>query len=160
MSQTAPSAFGALNSATVTIAAEPRQVWPILLDRARWVEGFIGKTHLDGPFGEVGERALYTSSTEEGPAASRIEEILTAEIDRRLVTRLAAAESDATYAFAEWRLSPRDDGCALEMNLYWLDYPEQDGDWPAARNLRTEYMRHTQAAIEGHLVRIRAAAES
>lgn len=155
-----PPAFGAVNTATVEVHVPPEDVWPVLFNRARWLDGFVGKESIDGPLDAVGERALFTSRAPDGAPASRIEEILLSERPRRLVTRLALRENDATFAFAEWRLTEQGGGSLLEMSLYWIDLPEAHADWPAIRAQREGYIAHTQATIERLVANIATAASA
>lgn len=157
---TLPPMFGAVNTAIVDVAAPVEAVWQVLFERSRWVPDFAGKEALDGPTDAVGERALFSTHTPNGGTATRIEEILVSVPHRRLVTRLALAEGDATFAFAEWRLSPAGDGSALEMNLYWIDLPEAGADWPAIQAQRQDYLGVTQAALDGLVAGIAAAASA
>ena len=155
---TLPPLFGAVNTATIEIAAPADIVWSVLFDRARWIDDFVGKTAIDGPTDDVGERARFTTRTPDGGMATRIEEILIRTPPRRLVARLALEENDATFAFAEWRLSPGRGVSNLEMNLYWTDVPEPDADWPAILVQRQGYIDHTQATLDRLVASIAAAA--
>lgn len=155
---TLPPLFGALNTASIAIAAPAETVWPVLFDRARWIAEFVGKTPIDGPPDAVGERARFATRTPDGGTATRIEEILLSTPPWRLVTRLALEENDATFAFAEWRLSPSGVDTLLEMNLYWTDLPDPDTDWPAVQAQRQGYLDHTQATLEVLVAAIAAAA--
>ncbi len=149
--------FGAFNVARAEWQAPCEQVWNLLFDRAAWIPGFAGKVVIDGTERAAGERAHFTSCTAEGTAHTRLEEILHLEVHRRLVMRLETVAECATTAFADWRLQPRLEGCALELNLYWLDLPQPGSDWQATRALREGYIAATQAVIEGHLERLRQA---
>lgn len=149
--------FGAFNVARAEWKAPCEQVWSLLFDRAAWMPSFAGKAVIDGTEGAVGERAHFTSRAADGTLHTRLEEILHLEPGRRLVMRLETVAERATTAFADWRLQPTPEGCALELNLYWLDLPDPGSDWPATRALREGYIAATQAVIEGHLERLRQA---
>ena len=155
-----PPMFGGVNTATIAVGAPVEVVWPVLFDRARWIDGYVGKVPIDGQADAVGERASFTTRTPEGVTATRNEEILVSDPPRRLISRLALEENDATFAFAEWRLSPTREGSTLEMNLYWTDLPEEGADWSAIRVQRQGYLDHTQAALETLVARIAEAAEA
>ena len=153
-----PPMFGGVNTARVVVAVPPAQLWPVLFDRTLWVPDFVRKEAIDGTENQVGERARYTTRAQQGDEATRIEEVLLAEPPNRLVTRLASVENDATYAFAEFRLAERVDGCAIEMSLYWLDLPEVGANWSATVKQREGYLNHTPAALERLTLRIAQAA--
>lgn len=146
--------FGAFNAARAELAAPCERVWALLFDRTAWMPGFAFKRVVDGMENAVGERAHYTSRPAGGGEHTRLEEILHLEPARRLVLRLATVETDATTAFADWRLQPTQAGCRLELNLFWLDLPQPGMAWPATCELRAGYIVSTQAVIEAHLVRM------
>ncbi len=154
-----PPLFGAVNTAAVDIAATRERVWAVLFHRAAWVPKFLSKTPLDGPQDAAGERARYTSADDAGAPQTRIEEILLSAPPERLVARLALADNDATFAFAEWRIASKGEGCRLEMSLFWTDLPEEGADWPATRRLRDGYVAHTQGIIATLVANIARAAE-
>lgn len=154
--------FGALNVHWVLIEAPPARVWALLFDRAQWMEGFAYKTVIDGTARETGERARFTGRGAGGDKLNvRLEEILLADPPRRLVTRLATADDTATHSFVDFRLTPSGKGgTRLEFDMFWLDRGEPGADWAAVQKTRAAYAAITGQAIEGHLRRIKAAAEA
>jgi hypothetical protein len=147
--------FGAINTARAAIAAALDDVYAVLLDRSEWVEGFERKIPVDGPTDAPGERARYRTA-----AGERLEEVLVATRPNRYVTRLANLNDTETYAFAEWRITAAEVGSTVEFNLYWLDSAPAASPWAEVQALRGGYHAHTQSLLEGHLARIKDAAES
>lgn len=148
-----------MNSARADIDAPAERVWTILFDRRAWVPGFVAKTPLDGQEDAVGERAYFSSRDAHGRTQTRIEEILFRERPQRLVSRLALAENDATFAFAEWRIASAGAGCLMEMSLFWTDLPAPGSDWAITRGTRDCYVAETQVTIEKLVANIRRCAE-
>lgn len=147
--------FGAINTARATIAAAPDDLYAVLLDRSKWVQGFERKIPVDGPTDAPGERARYRTA-----AGERLEEVLLATRPNRYITRLANLEDTETYAFAEWRITAAEAGSTIEFNLYWLDVAPAASPWADAQALRAGYHAQTQSLLEKHLARIKVAAES
>jgi Polyketide cyclase / dehydrase and lipid transport len=147
--------FGNVNTALATIAVAPDELYAVLLDRSKWVEGFDRKIPVDGPTDAPGERARYRTA-----AGERLEEVLVAIRPHRYVTRLADLDDTETHAFAEWRITAAGVGSTIEFNLYWLDSAPAAIPWANAKALRAGYHAHTQSLLEGHLARIKDVAES
>ena len=151
----ASRAFGAVDTARIAVEASPENVYAALLDRSRWVDGFVAKTLIDGDPDCAGERSRYRTVSGE-----RLEEVLVAEPPMRYVTRLADSDDRRTHAFAEWRIEASIAGSTIEFNLYWIDATAQDATWPETQHLRASYRQETQRLLQAHLERIKRAVES
>lgn len=152
--------FAAVNTVGVDIAAAAGRVWRALLDRTAWNSTVVAKARLRGDENATGEVALFTLRDASGHTGERLEEMLLALPGERLVIRLAPRSEDATYAFADFRISPRGKASRLDMTVYWTDEASGAPGSAELAQTRTAYVAATQAKMTGDLARLKAAAEA
>ncbi len=157
--QQATSHVAALSSTGISVAASPRAVWDVLIDRRRWMPAMTEQKMLRGKPDAAGGLYLYSVKAGEH-VASRLEEILLAEPGRRLALRMADPETGRTYAFVDHRIRAEGKGTRLDFEMYWYE------DVPGSKTpeeidaIRADYSSQTVLKIDEALARLKTAAET
>ncbi|MES2450145.1 MAG: DUF885 family protein [Pseudomonadota bacterium] len=155
----ATSHVSALSRTSILIDRPAVQIWPVLLDRSRWMPDTVATKTLRGVEGATGWTYLY-SRRAGVVVASRLEEILLADPGRRLVLRLADPDTGVTNAYVDQRLTAEGNRTRLDFEMYWFE--DVPGSKSAAEldAMRADYSSQTVAKIDAGLARLKHAAEA
>lgn len=110
-------AIGTVNRLQVHIKMPAEKVWPLLMQKSRWIDSVLGEVLVSGNRNEKG--AIYRVKTMvEGRKTERIEAVLRSIEPRQYVLMATPVAGDDFATFIDYHLSDTKDGCHVRLNIF------------------------------------------
>ena len=152
--------IAATNSTRVHIDRPPADVWPAFVDRSGWMKSIMSRQVLRGTQGVTGDESLYTLRSSGGEAWQRLEEILLAVPNERMIIRAAPPDGHGTSIIADYRLSKVGGGTDVEFNVYWWEDVTKRSTPEELQASEDLYVRETQQKIQSDLQELKRYVET